>query len=269
MCSPGDHGWVIAGEIWPGQVLSFLRDPINASRWRTVKARPCYYIAKGQNNALLLIEQHSSWSGWLVMSPCDLGHKVLLCRFAQCVPRLLQCLFTFNSPDALLCCCYPLLDCSLRRPLHGAWFGPSILRSKQAIARISDEYVRNSIQFLYGTCMQQERVHAPCLPHQQERVYAPCLPHPLSITCVGFWRAGHPAPDQPGLHVRRRVPRGLRAPDPHLLGRGSWSRGRETLQACPLPRSTAAHMTAVCNLGLASQRCELVNIPIHRGNQVL
>ena len=40
MCSPGDHGWVIAGEIWPGQVLSFLRDPINAS-WRHVQARPC------------------------------------------------------------------------------------------------------------------------------------------------------------------------------------------------------------------------------------
>ena len=83
MCSPGDHGWVIAGEIWPGQVLSFLRDPINASRWRDVKARPCYYIAKGQNNGLLLIEQHSSWSGWLVTSLRDLGHKILLCRFCS------------------------------------------------------------------------------------------------------------------------------------------------------------------------------------------
>ena len=40
VCSPGEHGWVIAGEIWPGQVLSFLRDPVNASRWRAVKARP-------------------------------------------------------------------------------------------------------------------------------------------------------------------------------------------------------------------------------------
>ena len=40
MCSPGERGWVIAGETWPGQLLSFLRDPINATRWRDVKARP-------------------------------------------------------------------------------------------------------------------------------------------------------------------------------------------------------------------------------------
>lgn len=54
MCSPGDHGWVIAGEIWPGQVLSFLRDPINASRWRDVKARPRRYILQRLNIGLLV-----------------------------------------------------------------------------------------------------------------------------------------------------------------------------------------------------------------------
>ncbi|KAK9832751.1 hypothetical protein WJX81_008373 [Elliptochloris bilobata] len=40
VCSPGERGWVIAGETWPGQLLSFLRDPINTSRWRDVKAIP-------------------------------------------------------------------------------------------------------------------------------------------------------------------------------------------------------------------------------------
>ena len=39
----------------------------------------------------------------------------------------------------------------------------------------------------------------------------------LERVCAGF--AGHPAPYQPGLHVRRRVPRGLGAHDLHLLGR--------------------------------------------------
>ncbi len=39
MCSPGERGWVIAGETWPGQLLSFLRDPVKPSRWRDVKAR--------------------------------------------------------------------------------------------------------------------------------------------------------------------------------------------------------------------------------------
>ena len=38
----------------------------------------------------------------------------------------------------------------------------------------------------------------------------------LERVCGGF--AGHPAPYQPGLHVRRRVPRGLGAHNPHLLG---------------------------------------------------
>lgn len=38
----------------------------------------------------------------------------------------------------------------------------------------------------------------------------------LERVCAGF--AGHSAPYQPGLHVRRRVPRGFGAHDPHLLG---------------------------------------------------
>jgi len=39
-------------------------------------------------------------------------------------------------------------------------------------------------------------------------------------------RAGHPAPHQPGLHVRRGVPRCLRAHHPDLLGQPRWSRAR-------------------------------------------
>jgi len=39
-------------------------------------------------------------------------------------------------------------------------------------------------------------------------------------------RAGHPAPHQPGLHVRRGVPRCLRAHHPDLLGQPRWSQAR-------------------------------------------
>lgn len=65
----------------------------------------------------------------------------------------------------------------------------------------------------------------------------------LERVCAGF--AGHPAPYQPGLHVRRRVPRGLGAHNPDLLG---WH--------IPSPEQPAArHERAATSAAIFLKRC--------------
>ena len=124
MCSPGDHGWVIAGEIWPGQVLSFLRD--NASRWRDVKARPRWLDRTGRRycsgylgctlvrvfhlpiSCPLLRPASRVAPNWLPLSLPDLGRMAMACRSCTTVfhRRCSNSFVSFSLPYALLFCCF-------------------------------------------------------------------------------------------------------------------------------------------------------------------
>ena len=96
VCSPGDHGWVIAGEIWPGQVLSFLRD--NASRWRDVKARPSRLAQQpepGRNRSRYMSSSLIIMLLCLQLASCI---ATLLLSTATLYPAPLRCLQVCKQP---------------------------------------------------------------------------------------------------------------------------------------------------------------------------